>query len=114
MGRIEAANGGFQVWDPLNGGFTTIAGYDTADQWYEIGFTRTGSQFDYFIYGNQVASLTNVILPGINNGTDRSIFFDNLSSTSSVPEPATIAVFGLMAATGLGLRFRRRKAAETA
>jgi len=112
VGRIEAANGGFQVWDPLNGGFTTIAGYDTADQWYEIGFTRTGSQFDYFIYGNQVASLTNVILPGINNGTDRSIFFDNLSTTST--EPATIAVFGLMAATGLGLRFRRRKAAETA
>jgi len=120
---VEFADGGFRTWN--GSAFVNVAGPFGTSQWYEVGFALNGSQFDYFINGQATGTslvsptsvgLANVILQGHNTqtGVNYTAYFDNLSSTSAIPEPATLAVFGLMAAAGMGLRFRRRKAAETA
>lgn len=117
---IEFAEGGFRTW---NGASWDVVGPAAGDQWYEVGLALNGSNFDYFINGQQVGSfggngsvgLANVILQGHNttDGVNYTAYFDNLSTTSAIPEPATLAVFGVMAAAGLGVRFRRRKVAQT-
>jgi hypothetical protein len=118
---IEAANGGFQVWDTANpmGGWHTIAGFSGTDQWYEIGFDYANGQYNYYINGQLVksfsappATFSNVILQGYNTetGVNRTINFDNLSTTSSVPEPATVVTIGLLAgAVGIRLVARRKR-----
>jgi hypothetical protein len=122
---IEAANGGFQVWNPVVGGFETIAGFNGMDQWYEVGFDYANGQYNYYIDGQLVKSFaygtpvtfSNVILQGYNTdaGVNRTINFDNLSTTSSVPEPATIVTLGVLAgALGLRLVVRRKRGVPAA
>ncbi len=119
---IEAANGGFRVWDTANpmGGWHTIAGFAGTDQWYEIGFDYANGQYNYYIDGQLVKSFTNgtpvtfanVILQGYNTdaGVNRTVNFDGLSTTSSVPEPATVVTVGILAgALGLRLVARRKR-----
>lgn len=117
---LEAANGGFQVWDPVNGGFTTIPGISGTDRWYEIGFDYANGQYNFYIDGQLVKSFangtpvtfSNVILQGYNTdaGVNRTVNFDGLSTTSSVPEPATVVTVGILAgALGLRLVARRKR-----
>jgi len=109
---IEYNAGGFRTW---NSGWTAIAGFAGVDQWYQIGFTYSSGLLNYFINGQQVSSfaqgttvsLSNVILQGYNTETNKTIFFDNLT-TSAVPEPASMAVFGILGLTAFGYRVRRK------
>lgn len=114
---IELNNGGFRIWDSTTGTWVNVGGYAGGDEWYQIGFELEGGEFVYYVNGvavytdtnaDGVVSFGNVILQGHNTGSDYNIYWDNLN-TSAVPEPATIAAFGLMLAGG-GLYVRRRKA----
>lgn len=115
---VEYANGGFRTWNGLG---WDVVGPFAADQWYELGFTFDGTQFQYLINGQATGTvlnsptsvgLSNVILQGHNTATGATYtaFFDNLSTTTSTPEPATLLTLGGLA-LGVGVRRLRRKSA---
>jgi hypothetical protein len=90
--------GGFQVFDQTNG-WTNVAGFTRADQWYQIGIAVDGNQIDYFVNGKLVytdttptgaVSLSNVMLQGYNGGNDYHIFWDNLSDTKATVADAAL------------------------
>ena len=96
-----------------------VAGFSGYDQWYQIGFAYSGNDLTYFVNGQAVSSLTdgngttglsNVILQGYNTGNSYTINFDNLTTTA-VPEPTTMVVFGALGFVAFGVRFRRKAVA---
>lgn len=116
--EFNNATGGFRTWN-LTTGFNAVSGFNGYDQWYQIGFALTGNTLTYFVNGqavgssvnaNGTTSFGNAILQGYNAGNDYSINFDNLTTTA-VPEPATLAVFGALGCVALGYRARRKASA---
>ncbi len=86
-------------------------------EFVNLAFGLSGDNIDFSINGMSAMSLNgggteqfaNVILQGVNTGTDRSLFFDNLQA---VPVPASLGLFGmgLIGLGGIAVRRRRRAA----
>lgn len=119
-----ASDGGvarFQGWDAATGwknyGLPSGFSYDTM---YTLGFALNDGMVDYLLNGELLGSvnafggeyLGNAMLQGINKfqvGGDfdsRTIVFDNLVASNSVPEPASLALASLACA---GVFFVRRR-----
>lgn len=107
---------GFRVWDGAN--WNNVAGFGGYDQWYTLGFDVVNGTFRFFVNGSQVftdpsvagsVALGNAILQGYNAGNSYNIHWDNFAAgPNAIPEPTTLALFGL-GAVGI-FAFRRRKA----
>lgn len=118
--RDGSGTNGFRVWDDDVGGWVNVGGYGGDDQWYDLAFDINGSTFRYFVNGSLVytdtttngsTSLANVILQGYNSGNPYDIHWDNFSaSANAIPEPTTLALFGLGSLVLVAVRFRRRGA----
>jgi hypothetical protein len=89
----------------------------TFDAWHTLTATSTGTAFEYRLDGQLLVSqsitgntaLTSAQLQGYNFGQagSYSVYWDNLSATA-IPEPATTALLGALAALGLAVWRRRR------
>ncbi|MEX1096512.1 MAG: PEP-CTERM sorting domain-containing protein [Planctomycetales bacterium] len=124
--RDLSGDDGFRIWDGL--GWIDVAGFVGYDQWYDIGIIINGSQFDFYVNGVLVhtdaaiggsTQLANIILQGYNAGDSYDIFWDDLRPDGAplmvapVPEPASLAIWGV---GGLGMLIgarRRRKRQRT-
>jgi len=105
---------GFRVWN--NGVWINVPGFTGYDKWYDLAIEIDGANFNYYINSALVATvnalgstqLSNVILQGYNAGNSYNIYWDNLRNSTFIPEPTTLALFGLMGTAALSYRVRRR------
>jgi hypothetical protein len=89
------------------------------DAWHTLSETSTGTSFEYFIDGSLLltnpTTAGNDLLSGMIQGynfsqaASYSVYWDN-AAASAIPEPATTAIIGAVAALGLAV-WRRRRAA---
>lgn len=117
----DGGNPRFQYW---NGAAYVDFGLPTGfayDQWYTLGIDLIGTDFVYTV-GDLTASFSasgstyigNTILQGHNTttGVTYDIYWDNLQTPSAagaeVPEPASLALWGMIGAAGLA-GWRKRK-----
>ncbi|HZZ78119.1 MAG TPA: PEP-CTERM sorting domain-containing protein [Gemmataceae bacterium] len=115
--EFNNASGGFRIWDDVNGVWINVGGFTGYNQWYQIGFSYGPTGVTYLVNGSPVGfeadtttqSIGSVILQGYNSGNSYNINWDGLTTTP-VPEPASIALFGAMAVGGLVYGWRRRVA----
>lgn len=120
--RDGLSDNGFRIWDSDTSTWTNVLGFAGYDQWYRIGFSLIGNQFEYTVNNVNVhtdsavggtTSFRNVILQGYNGGNSYDIYWDNLASNgiagAEIPEPTSLVVFGVAGLAG-AVYYRRRKA----
>ena len=109
---------GFYSFDYINGGWDLFSAIDSGDvgAWHTLQFDLTvGTGVEYFVDGTSLGvfadadtvDLSHVILNAYNTGVDADIYFDNFTA-SATPEPASLAIWGLLAVIGMAATGRRR------
>ncbi len=77
------------------------------------GFQRAGQgNFTAALFGSNPSEKAFIDVTGAQRTSNFSLTFDNVSSASAVPEPATFAIFVLGLASLAGIRFGRRQSSN--
>ena len=104
----------YDIWSASTPGVVNLVGSATGtfvtQSGYSIPFTTPGLNGQYKINPNdQMMAVLTFTKDPSSVGSFPSIFFDNLAfNGSAVPEPASVAVFGLVGLGLVGRRLRKR------
>jgi len=105
-----------------SGGFDFIGAFFTS-AWYDQELSLEGSRDGQIVYASDVSWVIDTLTPQwielgwlgidtltIHNSSGTQWAMDDFTVAAEVPEPGTLALFGIAAAGGMALRRRRRVA----